>query len=135
MSGPSKLFRLTPEKASNRKEAEMQMIGCDLHAGQQTLAILDTSSGVLEERVLERISVGTRLRWWHAGQLFTAYHLHQFGLGLEPVLISVFVGPVAGLIDLVSARRTTFASTTRWHGSARPKAHVPGFLKGYNLEV
>lgn len=31
----------------------MQMIGCDLHARQQTLAILDTSSGVLEERVLE----------------------------------------------------------------------------------
>jgi transposase len=31
----------------------MQMIGCDLHARQQTLAILDTESGVLEERVLE----------------------------------------------------------------------------------
>ena len=31
----------------------MQMIGCDLHARQQTLAILDTSSGVLEERILE----------------------------------------------------------------------------------
>lgn len=31
----------------------MQMIGCDLHARQQTLAILDTSSGVVEERVLE----------------------------------------------------------------------------------
>jgi hypothetical protein len=26
----------------------MQMIGCDLHARQQTLAILDTHSGVLE---------------------------------------------------------------------------------------
>jgi transposase len=31
----------------------MQMIGCDLHARQQTLAILDTETGVLEERVLE----------------------------------------------------------------------------------
>jgi len=31
----------------------MQMIGCDLHARQQTLAILDTNSGVLEERILE----------------------------------------------------------------------------------
>jgi hypothetical protein len=31
----------------------MQMIGCDLHARQQTLAILDTSSGVLEERIVE----------------------------------------------------------------------------------
>lgn len=30
----------------------MQIIGCDLHARQQTLAILDTSNGVLEERVL-----------------------------------------------------------------------------------
>jgi transposase len=31
----------------------MQMIGCDLHARQQTLAILDTETGVLEQRVLE----------------------------------------------------------------------------------
>jgi hypothetical protein len=27
------------------KEAEMQIIGCDLHARQQTLAILDTGTG------------------------------------------------------------------------------------------
>jgi len=33
----------------------MQMIGCDLHARQQTLAILDTETGVLEERVLEHV--------------------------------------------------------------------------------
>jgi hypothetical protein len=38
---------------SDRNEAEMQMIGCDLHARQQTLAILDTETGVLEQRVLE----------------------------------------------------------------------------------
>lgn len=31
----------------------MQMTGCDLHSRQQTLAILDTETGVLEERVLE----------------------------------------------------------------------------------
>jgi transposase len=31
----------------------MQMIGCDLHSRQQTLAILDTETGVLEERVLQ----------------------------------------------------------------------------------
>jgi hypothetical protein len=31
----------------------MQMIGCDLHSRQQTLAILDTETGVLEERILE----------------------------------------------------------------------------------
>jgi transposase len=38
----------------------MQMIGCDLHARQQTLAILDTSSGVLEERVLEHAGNNVR---------------------------------------------------------------------------
>jgi hypothetical protein len=27
------------------KEAEMRIIGCDLHARQQTLAMLDTASG------------------------------------------------------------------------------------------
>jgi transposase len=31
----------------------MQMIGCDLHARQQTLAILDCETGAVEERVLE----------------------------------------------------------------------------------
>lgn len=31
----------------------MQLIGCDLHTRQQTLAILDTATGVLQERVLE----------------------------------------------------------------------------------
>ena len=31
----------------------MQMIGCDLHARQQTLAILDCDTGTVEERVLE----------------------------------------------------------------------------------
>jgi hypothetical protein len=31
---------------SDRKEADMQMIGCDLHSRQQTLAILDTETGV-----------------------------------------------------------------------------------------
>jgi hypothetical protein len=31
----------------------MQLIGCDLHARQQTLALLDTETGEFEERVLE----------------------------------------------------------------------------------
>jgi transposase len=31
----------------------MQMIGCDLHARQQTLAILDCETGAVEERILE----------------------------------------------------------------------------------
>jgi hypothetical protein len=31
----------------------MHIIGCDLHTRQQTLAILDTATGGLEQRVLE----------------------------------------------------------------------------------
>jgi transposase len=38
----------------------MQMIGCDLHARQQTLAILDTNTGVLEQRVLEHAGNNVR---------------------------------------------------------------------------
>jgi transposase len=38
----------------------MQMIGCDLHARQQTLAILDSETGVLEERVLEHTGNNVR---------------------------------------------------------------------------
>jgi hypothetical protein len=34
------------------KEAEMQIIGCDLHARQQTLAILDTRTGEVTEKTL-----------------------------------------------------------------------------------
>src|SRR5271166_4789454 len=41
-------------------------------------------------------------RSWGTG-LFTARHLHQFCLGLEPVRVSMFVSSVAGLVDLVSA--------------------------------
>jgi len=40
--------------------------------------------------------------------LVTAHHLHQFGLRLEPVVVSVFVGSVAGLVDLVSANSYLF---------------------------
>lgn len=38
----------------------MQMIGCDLHSRQQTLAILDTETGVLEEHVLEHAGDNVR---------------------------------------------------------------------------
>jgi transposase len=38
----------------------MQMIGCDLHARQQTLAILDTETGELQERVLEHAGDNVR---------------------------------------------------------------------------
>ncbi len=33
----------------------MQMIGCDLHARQQTRAILDCDTGTVEERVLRAL--------------------------------------------------------------------------------
>src|SRR6266853_7040668 len=35
------------------KEAEMKIIGCDLHARQQTIAMLDTDTDELEEKTLE----------------------------------------------------------------------------------
>ena len=38
----------------------MQMIGCDLHSRQQTLAILNTETGVLEERVLKHTGNNVR---------------------------------------------------------------------------
>ena len=34
------------------KEAEMRIIGCDLHARQQTLAVLDTATGEVMEKTL-----------------------------------------------------------------------------------
>src|SRR6202049_2012643 len=42
--GPSKLFGVHPT-VLGPKEAEMRIIGCDLHARQQTLAMLDTTTG------------------------------------------------------------------------------------------
>ena len=35
------------------KEAEMRIIGCDLHARQQTIGMLDSDTGELEEKILE----------------------------------------------------------------------------------
>ena len=34
------------------KEAEMRIIGCDLHARQQTVAMLDTTTGEVEKVTL-----------------------------------------------------------------------------------
>jgi hypothetical protein len=34
------------------KEAEMRIIGCDLHARQQTLAMLDTTTGEVVKKTL-----------------------------------------------------------------------------------
>jgi hypothetical protein len=35
------------------KEAEMKIVGCDLHARQQTIAMVDTASGEFTEKTLE----------------------------------------------------------------------------------
>jgi hypothetical protein len=38
--------------ALGSKEAEMRIIGCDLHAAQQTIAMLDDATGEIVERTL-----------------------------------------------------------------------------------
>jgi len=56
------------------KEAEMQIIGVDLHARQQTISMLDTSTGEIVERTLE-----------HAGDA-----VQEFYAGLEgPILAGI----------------------------------------------
>src|SRR6202022_416164 len=50
--GPSKLCGVHPT-VLGRKEAEMRIIGCDLHARQQTLAMLDTTTGEVVEVTLK----------------------------------------------------------------------------------
>jgi hypothetical protein len=42
------------------REAEMQIIGCDLHARQQTLAMLDTGTGEVVNRTLTHEGNGVR---------------------------------------------------------------------------
>ena len=39
--------------ALGSKEAEMKIIGCDLHAGQQTIAMLDRETGEIVEKTLK----------------------------------------------------------------------------------
>jgi transposase len=47
------------------KEAEMRMIGCDLHAAQQTIPMLDRETGEIVERTLTHD--GTTVRDFYAG--------------------------------------------------------------------
>jgi transposase len=47
------------------KEAEMRIIGCDLHASQQTIAMLDRETGEIVERTLTHD--GTTVRDFYAG--------------------------------------------------------------------
>jgi hypothetical protein len=41
-----------PTKRLGTKEAEMKIVGCDLHAKQQTIAMVDTETGEFIERTL-----------------------------------------------------------------------------------
>src|SRR5438034_11128607 len=50
-SGPSRLCGVQPKKLGT-KEAEMKIVGCDLHARQQSIAMLDTETGELTEKVI-----------------------------------------------------------------------------------
>ena len=43
----------------------MRIIGCDLHSRQQTLAVLNTETGEVEERVLEH--EGNEVREFYSG--------------------------------------------------------------------
>jgi hypothetical protein len=51
------VFNLT---ALGPKEAEVRIIGCDLHARQQTIAMLDTDTGEMVEKTLEHESEKVR---------------------------------------------------------------------------
>jgi len=46
------------------EEAEMRIIGCDLHARQQTIGMLDTETGELVEKTLEH--EGDQVRQFYA---------------------------------------------------------------------
>src|SRR5437867_1138153 len=51
--------------ALGSKEAEMKIIGCDLHASQQTIAMLNVETGEVVERTLRH--EGTVVRDFYAG--------------------------------------------------------------------
>jgi hypothetical protein len=50
--------------ALGSKEAEMRMIGCDLHAAQQSIAMLDGDTGEVVERTLKH--EGDQVREFYA---------------------------------------------------------------------
>ncbi len=51
-------------KALGPKGAEMQIVGCDLHVRQQTVAMLDTGTGEVVEKILEH--EGEKVREFYA---------------------------------------------------------------------
>ena len=61
------------------KEAEMRIIGCDLHARQQTLAMLDTTTGEVVNATLK-----------HEGRLVREFNAHLPRLarvGIEATIV------------------------------------------------
>src|SRR3977135_1733091 len=53
-----------PTKKLGTKEAEMKILGCDLHAKQQTIAMVDTETGEFTEKTLSH--EGNELREFYA---------------------------------------------------------------------
>jgi transposase len=85
----------------------MHIIGCDLHTRQQTLAILDTATGTLEQRVLE-----------HNGN-----NVEQFYSTLErPVCVGIeATGPMQWFLELMERLRIE----CRVGHPAKIRAHEP----------
>jgi hypothetical protein len=54
---PVSVFTLT---ALGPKETEMKIIGCDLHARQQTAAMMDTATGEVAKITLKHGDSGSR---------------------------------------------------------------------------
>jgi len=62
---PIRVDRAAPTLAALvSKEAEMRLIGCDLHASQQSIAMLDRDTGVVVEQTLaHEVGVGPSPPW------------------------------------------------------------------------
>jgi hypothetical protein len=45
--------RVCQPKRPGTEEAEIKILGCDLHARQQTIAMVDTETGEFTEKTLE----------------------------------------------------------------------------------
>src|SRR5438445_5219942 len=50
-NGPSTLCGVQPKRLGT-KEAEMKIVGCDLHARQQSIAMLDMATGEFTEKII-----------------------------------------------------------------------------------
>src|SRR6266853_2393977 len=68
---PSKLCGIQRTELGS-KEAEMRIIGCDLHARQQTIAMLDTDTGEFVEK-------DSRARWRGIAEVLFRTHSPCFG--------------------------------------------------------